>query len=54
MKDFFFIASILWYFYPTLGCHKNKNVLETKSNVKRLISMDGLTLATSIGQVQTI
>ena len=48
-------ASILWDFYPTLGCHDTQNVLHKYSHPSkpiRLIFMDGLTKPLFLGRLR--
>ena len=49
------LASILWDFYPTLGCHDFQNVLR-KYNLPtkpiKLICMDGLTKPDFLGRLR--
>ena len=49
------VASILWDFYPTLGCHDTQNVLHKYNHPTkpiRLICMDGLTKPLFLGRLR--
>ena len=48
------VASILWDFYPTLGCHDTQNALHKYNHPTkpiRLLSMEGLTKPLFLGRL---